>query len=77
MMFEEDFSNYNHLLKENNLGLDGLVVTNLGAIHKYKILGLELIGDYSLNIYNHSAASFFEKQGLSMATFQWKHHFRC
>lgn len=68
MMLEEDFSKYTHLLSENNLGLDGLVVTNLGAIHKYKYLGLELIGDYSLNIYNHIAASFYEKQGLSIAT---------
>ena len=25
MMFEEDFSKYNHLLVENNLGLDGLL----------------------------------------------------
>ncbi|MBU3143642.1 peptidase U32 family protein [Clostridium sp. CF012] len=68
MMFEEDFSKYNQLLVENDLGLDGLIVTNLGAIHKYKSLGLELIGDYSLNIYNHSAAKFYEKQGLSIAT---------
>jgi len=68
MMLEEDFSKYNHLLTENNLGLDGLVVTNLGAIHKFKSLGLELIGDYSLNIYNHKAVSFYEKQGLSVAT---------
>lgn len=68
MMFEEDFSRYNHLLNENNLGLDGLVVTNLGVIHKYKSLGLQLIGDYSLNIYNDKAASFYEKQGLSIAT---------
>ncbi|MBU3111415.1 peptidase U32 family protein [Clostridium lacusfryxellense] len=68
MMLEEDFSKYSHMLSENNLGLDGLVVTNLGAIHKYKSLPLELIGDYSLNIYNHIAASFFKKQGLSVAT---------
>jgi putative protease len=68
MMLEEDFSKYSQLLKETNLGLDGLVVTNLGAINKFKSLGLELIGDYSLNIYNHSAASFYEKQGLSIAT---------
>ena len=68
MMLEEDFSKYNQLLKGNKLGLDGLVVTNLGAINKFKSLGLELIGDYSLNIYNHSAASFYEKQGLSIAT---------
>jgi len=68
MMFEEDFSKYDHLLVNNNLGLDGLVVTNLGTIHKYKTLGLELIGDYSLNIYNHSAASFYKKHGLTTAT---------
>ena len=68
MMFEEDFSKYDHLLMGNNLGLDGLLTTNLGAIHKYKSLGLELIGDYSLNIYNHRAAKFYEKQGLSIAT---------
>ncbi|MGV8982584.1 peptidase U32 family protein [Clostridium sp.] len=68
MMFEEDFSKYNQLLKESNLGLDGLIVTNLGAIHKYKSLGLQLIGDYTLDIYNHSAASFYAKQGLSIAT---------
>ena len=68
MMFEEDFSKYSQLLNENNLGLDGLIVTNLGAIHKYKSLGLELIGDYTLNIYNYKAANFYEKQGLSMAT---------
>jgi putative protease len=68
MMFEDDFSKYSHLLKENDLGLDGLVVTNLGAIHKYKSLGLELIGDYSLNVYNHTASSFYKKQGLNVAT---------
>ncbi len=68
MMFEDDFSRYSQLLHENNLGLDGLLVTNLGAIEKFKHLGLDLIGDYSLNIYNHTAASFYKKQGLSSAT---------
>lgn len=68
MMFEDDFSKYNHLLKNNNLGLDGLLVTNLGAISKFKDLGLELIGDYSLNIYNALSANFYKKQGLNMST---------
>jgi putative protease len=68
MMFEEDFSKFSHLLEKNNLGLDGLLVTDIGAIHKYKSLGLDLIGDYTLNIYNHEAARFYEKQGLSVAT---------
>ena len=65
MMFEEEFSKYNHLLKNNDLGLDGLLVTNLGAISKFKELGLELIGDYSLNIYNAISANFYKNQGLN------------
>jgi putative protease len=68
MMCEEDFSKYTHLLENNNLGIDGLLATNLGAIHKFKDFGVELIGDYCLNIYNHKAANFYKKQGLSAAT---------
>lgn len=68
MMFEDDFSRYTHLLNENNLGLDGLLVTNLGAICKFKDLKLELIGDYCLNIYNELSANFYKKQGLASAT---------
>lgn len=68
MMYEEDFSKYNHLLEQNNLNIDGLLVTNLGAIHRFKSLGLDLIGDYPLNIYNHIAAEFYKKQGLTRAT---------
>lgn len=68
MMGEEDFSKYSHLLNSDSLGLDGLVVTNLGAINRFKQLGLELIGDYCLNIYNHKAANFYKNQGLSAAT---------
>ncbi|WBW97115.1 peptidase U32 family protein [Oceanirhabdus sp. W0125-5] len=68
MMFEDDFSRYAQLLNENNLGIDGLLVTNLGAIEKFKHLGLELVGDYSLNIYNHEAALFYKNQGLSSAS---------
>lgn len=66
MMFEDDFSKYNHLLKNNELGIDGLLVTNLGAISKFKDMGLDLVGDYSLNIYNSVSAKFYENQGLSM-----------
>ncbi|MEF9992231.1 MAG: U32 family peptidase [Peptostreptococcaceae bacterium] len=68
MMYEDDFSKYNHLLKNNSLGLDGLLVTNLGAINKFKDLKLELIGDYSLNIYNKLSYDFYKEEGLSMAT---------
>ena len=68
MMFEDDFSKYNHLLRNNDLGIDGLLVTNLGAISKFKDLGLELVGDYSLNIYNALSANFYKNLGLEMAT---------
>ena len=66
MMYEDDFSKYNHLLRNNDLGIDGLLVTNLGAINKFKDLGLELIGDYSLNIYNAISADFYKSQGLNV-----------
>ncbi|MTI65982.1 MAG: U32 family peptidase [Firmicutes bacterium] len=68
MMYEDDFSKFNQLFNSNDLGLDGLLVTNLGAINKFKKSGLEMIGDYCLNIYNHKASDFYKKQGLSSAT---------
>ncbi|WP_042276535.1 peptidase U32 family protein [[Clostridium] dakarense] len=66
MMFEEDFSRYNHLLRNNDLGLDGILVTNLGSINKFNDLNLEIIGDYSLNIYNKVSADFYKSEGLSL-----------
>ncbi len=66
MMSEEDFSKYEHLLRNNDLNLDGLLVTNLGAINRFKDLGLELIGDYSLNIYNSMSAEFYKEQGVNL-----------
>ena len=68
MMSEEDFSKYEHLLRNNDLKLDGLLVTNLGAINRFKDLGLELIGDYSLNIYNSMSAEFYKEQGVNLAS---------
>ena len=68
MMAEEDFSKYEHLLRNNDLKLDGLLVTNLGAISRFKDLGLELIGDYSLNIYNSISAEFYKEQGINLAS---------
>ncbi|MGL5313572.1 MAG: peptidase U32 family protein [Peptostreptococcaceae bacterium] len=68
MMFELDFSKYNQLLRNNNLGIDGLVITNLGALSKFKDLNLELVGDYSLNIYNKLSSQFYKEQGLKLGT---------
>lgn len=68
MMFESDFSKYNHLLRNSDLGIDGIVVTNLGAINKFKDLNLELVGDSSLNIYNRISSEFYREEGLSTGT---------
>ncbi|MFR9240382.1 MAG: peptidase U32 family protein [Clostridium baratii] len=68
MMAEEEFSKYEHLLRNNHLKLDGLLVTNIGAISRFKDLGLELIGDYSLNIYNSISAEFYKEQGINLAS---------
>lgn len=66
MMYEEDFAKYSHYLKQE-LGLDGLLVTELGGIYRYKDLGLALVGDFSLNIYNAPMADFYHNQGLVRA----------
>lgn len=47
------------------LGFKGLVVSNSGQLHRFKDQGLELIGDYGLNIYNRYSAAFYEELGLS------------
>lgn len=68
MMFEPDFKRYIQYLKAQDLGIDGVLTTNLGAITTYKNEGLELIGDFSLNIYNTLAANFYKKAGLTRGT---------
>lgn len=68
MMYEDDFSRYSHLLKNNELGIDGLLVTNLGSISKYQELGLQMRGDHALNIYNAISANFYHQLGLVSGT---------
>ncbi|MEC0205862.1 U32 family peptidase [Paenibacillus lautus] len=64
MMNELQMEQYHQFLsagKEfNHYGLDGLLATNIGAMHKFQSLGLPLIADFSLNVYNHMAASFYK-----------------
>ncbi|GIP28212.1 hypothetical protein J23TS9_33420 [Paenibacillus sp. J23TS9] len=68
MMTELHFEQYMQLLSRERLPLDGLLVTNLGAVHAFKGLGYPLIGDTSLNIYNQLAADFYGEQGLERVT---------
>lgn len=70
MMNELHMEQYHHFLAEGKqhkfYGLDGLLASNIGAMHKFQSLGLPMIADFSLNIYNHMAASFYQKHfGIS------------
>ncbi|WP_442603342.1 peptidase U32 family protein [Paenibacillus sp. KN14-4R] len=63
MMNEMQFDQYDQLLSHNKLDLDGLLVTNVGAMYKFKKYGYTLIGDFNLNIFNHLAAKKYEEFG--------------
>ncbi|MEK4472092.1 U32 family peptidase [Paenibacillus sp. FSL R7-0048] len=65
MMTELHFDQYDQLLGGERLPIDGLIVTNLGAIRRYSSTGYPLIGDGSLNVYNHLSAQLYAKLGLT------------
>ncbi|AKG37210.1 peptidase U32 family protein [Paenibacillus durus] len=65
MMTELHFDQYDQLLIHGErLPIDGLLVTNLGAIRRYNTSGYPMIGDASLNIYNTLAAGLYAGLGL-------------
>ncbi|KAA9001026.1 U32 family peptidase [Paenibacillus spiritus] len=65
MMTELHFDQYDQLLiRGDRLPIDGILVTNLGALRRYRQAGYPLIGDTSLNIYNHVAAAQYAEWGL-------------
>ncbi|WP_240927604.1 peptidase U32 family protein [Paenibacillus thiaminolyticus] len=60
---------YSHALAQEHSGLDGLLVTNLGAMRRFRDAGLPLIGDVNLNVYNARSAEFYhERFGLERVT---------
>jgi len=68
MMRDMDLLNYKNLLDELAKDLDGLLVTNIGAITAFSGYDLPLIGDYTLNIYNYKAAEYYKELGLDQYT---------
>ncbi|OBZ10526.1 peptidase U32 [Bacillus sp. FJAT-27264] len=68
MMTELHFDQYDQLLNGERLPIDGLLVTNLGAIRRYKTTGYSMIGDSNLNVYNHLSAGFYAGYGLEKLT---------
>ncbi len=68
-IFDElDFERYTHLLSNNKFNLDGISVTNLGALEHFKQFRYDIYGDYALNIYNDLALKFYEKSDLKQTT---------
>ncbi|MBD8498118.1 peptidase U32 family protein [Paenibacillus arenosi] len=67
MMTELHMEQYTHFLQQGKqrgmYGLDGLLVSNFGALHKFGSLelGLPMIGDANLNVYNYMSAAVYEK----------------
>lgn len=68
MMFEPEFAKYSVLLENRDLKIDGIVATNIGNLEYFKKFGYSMVGDFSMNIYNHIAATHYKKSGLEFAT---------
>lgn len=68
MMNDLHFELYRDWLKKLKPHIDGILVGNLGAIFAFKSLGLDMAGDYSLNIFNGLSAEFYLKEGLTQIT---------
>ncbi|KWX86590.1 peptidase U32 [Paenibacillus riograndensis] len=68
MMTELHFNQYDHLLNGERLPIDGLMITNLGAIRRYRAAGYPMIGDVNLNVYNHLSAGLYAGLGLEKLT---------
>ncbi|MHA6532372.1 peptidase U32 family protein [Paenibacillus sp. BAC0078] len=68
MMTELHFDQYDHLLNGERLPIDGLMITNLGAIRRYRGTGYPMIGDVNLNVYNQLAAGLYAGLGLEKLT---------
>ncbi len=56
------------LEKLQNVQLDGILVSNLGALNFVKKFNLPIYADLSFNLFNHEAAEFLQKQGAIQAT---------
>lgn len=70
MTTKEQLARLDHLINAlPELGVTGILCSNLGEIHRYQHLDLELRGDYGLNVYNGYSSAFYKEQGLTSVTF--------
>ncbi|MEF2966230.1 U32 family peptidase [Paenibacillus sp. M1] len=68
MMTELHFDIYDGLLSGERLPIDGVMVTNLGAVRRFASKGYRLVGDFNLNVYNRLSAGFYAGLGLERLT---------
>lgn len=71
MMDELQFEKYLVWLEKIKLSgveIDGLLVTNLGAIRSFGNRGYKMVGDFSMNIFNQFSAEFYLEQGIDLVT---------
>ncbi|GGA31732.1 peptidase U32 family protein [Paenibacillus physcomitrellae] len=68
MMRELHFAQYDALLRGERLPIDGILVTNIGAIRRFASAGYPMIGDYNLNILNQTSGDFYRDRGLERFT---------
>ena len=50
------------------VGLDGVIVNDLGSLRLFRETGLQVWGGYGLNIFNHAAGQFLLDQGIGRIT---------
>ena len=67
MMNELQFAMMDQYLRQWGHFFDGLLVTNIGSINKYKHK-YKLITNYNLNIYNNQAVKFYRNLGVDEFT---------
>ena len=61
----------------NDIGVDGVMVGNLGTLKLARTLTkLTIQADHSFNLFNHLAATFLKENGLTMATASYELSFR-
>jgi putative protease len=68
MMADAQFDAYLPWLLSIKPFIDGLLIGNLGALQAFKSLGLDMAGDFSLNVFNPLSAAFYLNEGLSQVT---------
>lgn len=69
MMFPRQFTDYSAMMKfYKQAGIEGILVTNIGAAEEFKNADLQMIGEFSLNCYNTKAAEFYEAAGIHRVT---------